>query len=222
MLAYASHRRPVRHVRPATLLLIVGGHAVMLAAVMAIRADMVDVPTIIRTRIYTPVEPAPPPPPNQSETKHKPSASVSSIDTPKRTVVVPMPDGPLTVELQQPVELGNVIGTGLEGGAARVPQSLPPVITRSPPRLLTSGAMLRPPYPDSKIRSEEEAVLRLRLAIGPDGRVTGVEPVGAADPAFLAAARAHLLRVWRYFPAKEGDRAVATSIVITLRFELSE
>ena len=81
---------------------------------------------------------------------------------------------------------------------------------------------MRPPYPDSKRRSEEEAALRLRLSIDERGRVTAVEPIGAADPEFLAAARAHLLRFWRYKPATEDGRAVATSMVITLRFQLEE
>ena len=65
-----------------------------------------------------------------------------------------------------------------------------------------------------------EAVLRLRLSIDERGRVVSVDPVGAADGAFLAAARRHLLAQWRYKPAMEGGRAVATSIVITLRFQL--
>jgi protein TonB len=52
--------------------------------------------------------------------------------------------------------------------------------------------------------------------------VTGVEAVGAADPVFLAAARRHLIAHWRYRPATEDGRPVATSTVITLRFELSD
>jgi protein TonB len=44
--------------------------------------------------------------------------------------------------------------------------------------------------------------------------------VGQADRAFLEAARRHLIANWRYKPASEGGRAVATSTVITLRFQL--
>jgi protein TonB len=51
--------------------------------------------------------------------------------------------------------------------------------------------------------------------------VTGVEAVGPADPVFLAAARRHLLAHWRYRPATEDGRAVATSTLVTLRFELA-
>ena len=221
MLAYASHRRPIRRIRPTTLMLIVGGHAVMLAAVMAIRAEVVGPRHDPPITIFTPIDPVPPPPIPTPPVKSQPTTS--TITTPPRQIVIQLPQGPLVVDPPDPVPTNDTIGTAIEIKPLGNPLTvLPHVIVRSGPRLLTSGAMIRPPYPDSKIRSEEEAVLRLRLAIGPDGRVTGVEPVGAADPAFLAAARAHLLRVWRYFPAKEGDRAVATSIVITLRFELSE
>jgi protein TonB len=49
-----------------------------------------------------------------------------------------------------------------------------------------------------------------------------VEPIGAADPAFLSSARSHLVRYWRYKPATEDGRAVASTLTITLRFELEE
>jgi len=63
-------------------------------------------------------------------------------------------------------------------------------------------------------------VLRLRLTIDERGRVIAVEPVGRADKVFLEAARRHLLAHWRYRPASEGGRAVTSSTVITLRFQL--
>jgi len=67
---------------------------------------------------------------------------------------------------------------------------------------------------------DEEAVLKLSLTIDERGRVVSVEPVGRADPAFLAAARRHLLAHWRYKPASEDGRAVSSTTVITLRFQL--
>jgi protein TonB len=79
---------------------------------------------------------------------------------------------------------------------------------------------LKPPYPQSKLLTGEEAELTLRLGIDSSGRVVSVEPVGRADRVFLEAARRHLMGHWRYKPATEGGRAVATSTVITLRFQL--
>ena len=81
---------------------------------------------------------------------------------------------------------------------------------------------MRPPYPTDKLRLEEEATLKLKLTIDARGRVTAVEPVGAADPSFLAAARRHIIRAWRYKPATEDGRAVSTTLVVTLRFVLDD
>lgn len=64
-------------------------------------------------------------------------------------------------------------------------------------------------------------MLRLKLTIDARGRVIAVEPVGRTDPAFLDAARRHLLAHWRYKPATAKGQAVASSAVITLRFELN-
>ena len=227
MLAYASHRRPARRLSPSTLLLIAGGHAALLAAVMAIRMEVAGPPEIIRTEIRNIPLDAPPPPP-KALPKVEPKPSVSSITSPPKLIVLPMPDGPITVALPEPTTLASTIGTQVEplpGPLITPPATLvtPQVpVKRVAARLLTPPERLRPPYPEAKRRLDEEAVLRLRLTISADGRVTAVEPVGAADPAFLASARAHLIQAWRYAPAKEGGTAVGSNLVITLRFELEE
>jgi hypothetical protein len=50
--------------------------------------------------------------------------------------------------------------------------------------------------------------------------VIAVDPVGRADRVFLEAARRYLIAHWRYQPASEDGRSVASSITVTLRFEL--
>jgi protein TonB len=72
----------------------------------------------------------------------------------------------------------------------------------------------------AKLASEEEAVLRLRLTIDEQGRVTAVDPVGRTDAAFLASARKHILAHWRYRPATVDGRPVSSSTVVTLHFQL--
>lgn len=112
-------------------------------------------------------------------------------------------------------------------GNAVVPQPLPvpqpiPAIVRKAARFAIPADLVRPPYPESKLRLEEEASLRLSLAIDASGRVTSVAPVGTADPIFLEAARRHIVRHWRYQPASEGGTAIASTIVVTLTFTLEE
>ena len=60
------------------------------------------------------------------------------------------------------------------------------------------------------------------IVIDARGRVVGVEPVGATDPEFLAAARRHILRSWRYKPATEDGVGIPSTTVITLSFRLED
>ena len=89
---------------------------------------------------------------------------------------------------------------------------LPAPVVRSGPRFATPDADIRPPYPEVEARAgARKRCCSLRLSIDERGRVVAVEPVGQADPAFLAAARRHILKAWRYQPAMEGDQAVAAT-----------
>ena len=59
-----------------------------------------------------------------------------------------------------------------------------------------------------------------RLTINDSGRVTAVDPIGAADSVFLEAARRYVMAHWRYQPATEDGRAIGSSVVISLHFQL--
>lgn len=227
MLAYAANRRSRRRPSVPTLVLIVGAHALGLVILATAKVALPDLPQIIRTKIYdVPVPPppqVPPPPRSEPRVQAEPQpAPDSQIDRPTPIINRPL-TGP-TVDLGPPImDRAPDIGTALETPLTQPIERflpLPPVWIAA--RATTPADLLRPPYPESRRRSEEEAVLRLRLSIDPRGRVTAVDPVGTADPAFLAAARVHLLRHWRYRAATEDGRAIASSLTITLRFELED
>lgn len=213
MLAYAP-RRDTKRLRPATLGLIVFGHAGLLFLVMTAKSEELFKDPFPPTTVILIPEPTPPPPPDdQAETK--PSVSQITIVDP---IVPPLPSPGPTITLNpQPLPpLGPVAGTGT------LPQPIPfdPPIVRKGPRFATVGDAIRPPYPISKRESGDEASLRLKLSIDERGRVVAVDPIGRADPTFLEAARRHVLRMWRYQPAMEGAKAVPSTTNITLRFEL--
>ena len=207
--AFAARKR-----HPRALLLIVAAHAAALAAVMTAKMDlpMPFDPTITKVKLI-PEQKAPPenPPPQPKQDAIQPR-----IDQMPRVVPIPQPDVPaLDLAPPRPMPLpdpGPLIGPSID------PPKPAPV--RTGPRFRTPESLMKPPYPQQKLRLDEEAVLRLRLGIDARGRVTSVEPVGSADPIFLGAARRHLIAHWRYQPATEDGRPVATSTVITLRFEL--
>ena len=212
MLAYAP--RPQRQrLNPAALALIVAVHAAAIAAVMSAKMQydhQTEPPTIVETIRLPPV-----PQPDPAE-QPRTQPSDRALDTPTPLVPPPPLPGPTVQDLPAPPMPGPLIGNGMDPA----PLPLPAPVVRSGPRFATPDADIRPPYPEAMRAREQEAVLRLRLSIDQRGRVVAVVPVGKADPTFLAAARRHILKAWRYKPAMEGERAVAASTVVTLKFEL--
>jgi protein TonB len=207
--AFADRKR-----HPRALVLIVAGHAALLAGVMTAKMDIerqLFPPTTVKL-----IPEAPEPPENPPK---QPAKSESRIETPTRIVSIPQPAQPSVDPLPLPMP-AILPGPAADPSPMATPTPVEPV--RVAPRFVTPDSQVRPPYPQSKLRAGEEALLRLRLAIDARGRVSAVNPVGAADPVFLAAARRHLIAHWRYKPATEDGQPVATTIVITLRFQLDD
>jgi len=217
MLAYAASapRTAERRSSPNAMLAIIAGHVALVAVVMSAKMDLpqklLREPPITLIPIH-PVEPPPPipvpnpaPRPQLGPTATDPSVPLPSQD-PGLSTVPTLPDpGPIT-------------GPSVDPMPQPTTRPLPPVHLGA--QLLTPPSELRPPYPQAKLLAEEEATLKLRLTIDEHGRVVAVEPVGRADAVFLAAARRHLLAHWRFKPASDDGRAVASTTVITLRFQL--
>jgi protein TonB len=199
---------------PRALVLIVAGHAALIAAVMTAKMDMVRpfIPTITRIDLVNELKPPPenPPPP-------EPQRQGSTIDRP--TAIVPIPK-PITGTI--PLPLPPIVNPGPVPDPRPVEVNPPAEPARVGPRFATPDFDVKPPYPQSKLRAQEEAVLQLRLTIDDRGRVIAVDPVGSADSVFLAAARRHILAHWRYRAATADGRAVASSTVITLTFQLDD
>lgn len=216
MLAYAAHRRRIaeRHSAPHAMLVIIAGHVALIAAVMSAKMDLPErlfPPPIVVTPI-----PIPEPPPEDAQAPPKPPQGVNSV---RPIVPTPQPNDDFLepTPIPSPFPGGETIVPNPQPGLDPLPAPDP---LRIGPRFITPPGAVRPPYPAAKLQREEEAVLKLRLSINERGRVVAVEPVGRSDPAFLAAARKHLIAHWRYRPATDDGRAIASSTVITLRFEL--
>jgi len=199
---------------PRALVLIVAGHAALIAAVMTAKMDAVRpfIPTITRIDLVDELKPPPEnPPPREQQREGR------TIDRP--TTVVPIQQ-PITGT--NPPSLPPFVNPGPVPDPRPIGISPPAEPVRVGPRFVTPETDVKPPYPQSKLRAQEEAVLQLRLTIDDRGRVIAVDPVGSADSVFLAAARRHILAHWRYRAATEDGRAVASSTVITLRFQLDD
>ena len=213
MLAYAP-RPDAKKLRPATLGLIILGHAGLLALVMTAKSGEVFKNPFTPTVVTLVPEPKPPPP---TEPQADPRPSPSTFTTVKSIVPPLIPKGPSVATDPHPLP---PLGSGAGTTTLPTPIPLDPPIVRTGPRFATVGDAIRPPYPIAKRESGDEASLRLRLTIDARGRVIAVDPIGRADATFLEAARRHILRVWRYQPAMEGTKAIPSTTTITLKFEL--
>ena len=217
MLAYAANR-PVAGRRPSSppaMLLIISAHVALIALVMSAKMEFQPKTLDPIKVVNVPIDPTPPPNPVDHRPQRPPPPQ--SLGDANVTVPLPRPDPvPLEPGTSDP---GVAIGGSGANGVPQFPtQLIAPV--RHEASLMTRPDDLKPPYPESKILSGEEATLHLRLTISESGRVTAVDPVGAADRVFLEAARRHLIAHWRYRPATEDGRPIASSVVISLRFLL--
>lgn len=216
MLAYAASRPVVvdRKPHPNAMLAIVAVHVALLAVVMSAKMEFQrhppEPPIIIEP---VPIPKPPPPNPVSHPVRPQPGPTTWHDPTP-----VPLPPGPNVNPGPTTFDPGPV------DPLPPIPEPRPlptPHGASSGALLLTPASELKPPYPPSKLLNEEEATLRLKLTIDASGRVVTVEPVGRTDAAFLEAARRHLIAHWRYKPAMDDGHPVASSEVITLRFELN-
>ena len=223
MLAYAP-RPTARSGSPRTLLLVAAGHAVALGLVLTARSDLVSrTPFDPTDVVFVPIKaPPPPPPPPPGEPTPPRAAPQSTIDTPPVIIPTPLPNAPAVTDGPSILSVTPLPGTAIEPQPPLATDPPAPAVVRKAARFATPADLVRPPYPAARRESGDGAQLRLTLAIDPRGRVTAVTPVGAADPVFLDAARRHILRHWRYRPALEGDVAIASTVTITLRFELED
>jgi protein TonB len=219
MLEYAASRPTIgsRQSSPNAMLLVISAHVALVAVVMSAKMEMTSTHPFGRTTIDLIPIPKPPPPTDPIKVKDPlPQPNSGGIDHPA-TKMPAEPRGDLEVNTG-----GATVDPGPIGGGGTVEFPRFPIAApvHHDARLLTPASELKPPYPASKILGEEQAVLTLRLTIDDRGRVIAVEPIGPADRAFLDAARRHLMAHWRYQPATEDGRAMASSTIVKLRFEL--
>ncbi len=219
MLAYAAPKAAGRAGSPKALTLVLIGHAVAIGAVLTAKPEyitrVISKPPIV---FNVPVPPPPKPVPQVEPQTQQPITQDSFIEQ-ERPII--------DMDRRTPIELATGasfedIGTVIGSGPTTIIDPPRHVPVKMAARLTTSESALKPPYPLSKRRNEEEATLRLRLSIDERGRVVAVEPVGTADPEFLEAARRHILRAWRYKPATEDGAAIPSSTVISLAFRLED
>ncbi len=78
-----------------------------------------------------------------------------------------------------------------------------------------------PAYPASSKRFGETGTVTLRVQVGANGRAESVEVAQSSGFERLDRAALDAVRRWKFLPARQGDQAVAASVLVPLNFELS-
>jgi len=200
---------------PSSLALVIALHAGLIAAVVMIKSPqfihLVDTPLIVDA-IEVPPEPVevPPPQPNTERPRSQIDRVEQVVQTNANTGVRVDNSGENVIHYADNAGTGDIV----------LPPPPPPPFRRAAELDPRYAGELQPPYPASEQRAEREGFVRVRVTIGPDGRVTGIERLSATSDAFWRVTEQHARRHWRFRPATLDGRPVEDSKVMTLNFRL--
>lgn len=195
--------------------LVVLGHAALIAAVIMIKGPMIIRPDNPITKVNF-IEVTPDPPEEQRQRPPQPQTE-THFTQPPREIDVPPPTGPTGMTSE--IDPGRIVDLGNTGEIELARIEPPPPVRREATIL---SANLQPPYPADEQRRERGGTVRLRVQVGPDGRVSSVERISATSDAFWAATRRHALDRWRFRPATLDGRPVESVRVMTVTFRIED
>ena len=207
---------------PTSFALVVALHAAGLGAViLAGSTQFIQQergPTIVRT---IPIPPDPPPVVEDRPVDTRQPAEPRTAPTPSLPDI-PANDNPVHTGQSDPPPTHPDPGPGI---ADTVPQRLPdpPPPVRHEAQLDPRYARdLQPPYPAPELRAERDGVVRIRLTIAANGRVTAVERLSATSEHFWRATQQQALSRWRFRPATLDGRPVQGVKVMTVNFRIQD
>ena len=205
---------------PISLVAVIGLHASALGAVL-----LYGTTTFLRQEenrlVMVDIKPPPPPPVNPPPPpRTEPQASLQPTVAP--TIVQPVTPT-ITAPVTQPViNQQPVIQTRPIEIAAVVRPVIPEPVRRGAEVDSRYRDALQPPYPSDRIRAEQEGRVRVRITIGPDGRVSAIEQISSTHDSFWRVTERQALTRWRFRPATVDGRPVVSTMMFTVTFRLPE
>ncbi|HTY99812.1 MAG TPA: energy transducer TonB [Rhodocyclaceae bacterium] len=204
-----GQNRPRPGARLARFLVIAGIHAVVIFAILdaavppAFEGD--TRPLYVRLAEATPpaaVEP-PPPAPKEPPVPRPPKTAIlaAATDTPAAsTFVVPPQPAPPPAPIQAaPTPVPALVEAHVDADYLDNP---------------------KPVYPSLSRRLGEQGTVSLRVHVAVDGSALGVELSQTSGHSRLDSAARDAVARWRFVPARRGDRAVDSWVVVPITFQL--
>ena len=164
-----------------------------------------------------PVAKAPAPQPDLTASA-LPSESAIALPSPS---ISPSPSASGTVSVSTPAG-GNVDGVAASGGSSVAGVSSSG--DGSSQARFDAGYLRNPapPYPAISRRMREEGKVTLRVLVTPHGTAESVEVKTSSGSVQLDEAASRTVRQWRFVPARRGDTAVQSWVLVPVIFKLEQ
>lgn len=213
-MSYALSRPPTAH-RGGLLGIVVGAHIGVILIVMASKTvvpQIMEMPLVVDL-----IQPAQEKPP---EAKPLP-------------VVKPQPVRQQTTP-QRPQPVPVIEATQSSAPAPTAPVATPPEIKPAPPAPPAPEPVVQarfdadylknpaPPYPPLSRRTGEEGKVILRVSVSAQGTADNVEIKTSSGSQRLDDSAQKTVRNWKFIPAKRGDTAVQSWVLVPIIFKLEQ
>ena len=196
--------------------LVAGLHAVLAYAVLhlSVQLDMVQLPQTISARLLLPQEikkpEAPPPPPSPAKRKtvaqpqpilaaRVPEAAPAFVVAPQPLVSAPVPIDAVVAPPAPPTPLAPIVAARFDADYLDNPKPVYPVFSR---------------------RSGEQGKVVLRVKVSAEGAAQELEVKQSSGFSRLDAAAREAVAKWRFVPAKRGNEAIVSWVMVPITFAL--
>ncbi len=195
--------------------LVLALHLLLLYAALyiSVKNELVELPSSISVRLLPmlderkpdlPARPLPPPPKAVPQV-HKPvqAAPVLAVETPSAApaafVVAPQPPAPPAPPVIAPPAPVAVVAARFDADYLHNP---------------------KPAYPAISRRNGEEGKVLLKVRVSPQGAALDVAVSHSSGFSRLDAAALDAVTRWRFVPARRGDEAIESAVVVPVTFAL--
>ena len=200
--------------RSGLLMVVIGLHAAVIAIVIAAKTvvpQIMEMPLIVD--LVQPAEIKPP------EAKPLPVTKPQPVFQKPQTRPTPTP---------------VIEATQSQVATANAPVASPPDVKPAPPAPPAEAPVVQarfdadylknpaPPYPPLSRRMGEEGKVILRVSVNPQGGADQVEIRSSSGSQRLDESAVNTVKHWKFIPAKRGDSAVQSWVLVPIVFKLEQ
>ena len=200
--------------RSGLLMVVIGLHAAVIAVVIAAKTvvpQIMEMPLIVD--LVQPAEIKPP------EAKPLPVTKPQPVFQKPQTRPTPTP---------------VIEATQSQVATANAPVASPPDVKPAPPAPPAEAPVVQarfdadylknpaPPYPPLSRRMGEEGKVILRVSVNPQGGADQVEIRSSSGSQRLDESAVNTVKHWKFIPAKRGDSAVQSWVLVPIVFKLEQ